>query len=379
MPWKVSSAMSQRLEFVTLALQEGAHVRELCRRFGISPKTGYKWLHRYRADGPAALADQSRRPRTSPDRTPTDQEDVVVALRREQPAWGGRKLRRRLQDLGHADVPAASTITAILRRHDLLPTDQPAGPTPWQRFEAEAPNRLWQMDFKGHFPLDQGRCHPLTVLDDHSRYALGLVACGDEQTATVQAHLTAIFRRYGLPERLLCDNGPPWGSSGTAEYTPLAVWLLRLDVHLGHGRPYHPQTQGKDERFHRTLTVEVLQGQHFRDLPQTQTRFDGWRSVYNHERPHQALDGAVPARRYQASVRSFPETLPVWAYDVGDQVRRVQADGTVSFQGRPVRLGRAFVGEQVAVRATTTDGYWEVVFGRQVVAAVDFRYHNEHA
>jgi len=378
MPWKDATQMSLRLEFARLALRDGANVRQLCRRFGVSPKTAYKWLARFRAGGPAALADRSRRPAASPGRTAAALERAVLQLRDAHPAWGGRKLRRRRLDLGHPAVPSASTVTAILRRHGRLGgrAGQPRG---WQRFEHQAPNRLWQVDFKGHFALSGGgRCHPLTVLDDHSRYLLALAACPDERDATVRARLAEAFRRYGLPDRLLCDNGPPWGSAGAdGPYTALGVWLLRLGVAVGHGRPYHPQTQGKDERLHRTLAAEVLQGQAFPDLAACQRAFDAWRPVYNHQRPHEALALAVPGSRYRVSPRPFPEALPALEYGPGDAVRRVQADGTVSFRGRPWKVGGAFRGEPVGVRATAEDGVWAVYFGVHAVASLDLRGQNE--
>lgn len=376
MPWNEASTMSLRLEFVHLASQEGANMRQLCRRFQISAKTGYKWLTRFRAAGTAGLEDNSRRPTHSPRRTAEPLEQQVLKLRGENPAWGGRKLRARLLTLGTADVPSASTITAILRRHAALGSATPA-PHPWRRFEQDAPNRLWQMDFKGHVALERGRCHPLTVLDDHSRFALGLFACGGEDTPTVRTHLTTLFRRYGLPERLLCDNGPPWGSGPQAQHTLLTVWLLRLGIGVRHGRPYHPQTQGKDERFHRTLNAEVLQGRTFRDLEGSQRRFDAWRSVYNHERPHEALDLAVPASRYRPSPRVFPEALPQLAYDARDVVRKVQNRGQIHFQGREWPVGQAFQGNPVALRPTPTDGLWNIFFGVHLIASVDQRVHNE--
>jgi transposase InsO family protein len=375
MPWIEVSTVSLRLEFVILASAEGANVRQLCRRYGISPKTAYKWIARHEAGGPAALADHPRRPRRSPGRCPDDIEAEVLRLRDEHPAWGGRKLRRRLLDLGRADVPAASTITAILRRHGRLDPATSASHRPFVRFEHDAPNRLWQMDFKGHFAVASGRCHPLTVLDDHSRFALGLVACGDERDETVRACLTGLFRRYGLPERVLCDNGAPWGHAG-ARYTALGVWLLKLGVGVAHGRPLHPQTQGKDERFHRTLIAEVLRDRTFADLAEGQRRFDSWREVYNHERPHEALGLAVPASRYRPSERAFPEAVPEWEYAPGDAVRKVQGDGTISFRGREHEVGRAFRGERVGVRPEGGDGAFGVYFGRHRVAHVDLRVQN---
>ncbi len=322
-----------RREFVELALRSGSNMSELCRRFEISRKTAYKWLGRYQAGGVSGLEDQSRRPKSSPNRTSVTLEEQVVELRSVHPAWGGRKLRRRLLDQGVEQVPAASTITEILRRRDLL--SELKGCQAFQRFERERPNELWQMDFKGHFGLGAGgRCHPLTVLDDHSRYAARCwQACGNEQGQTVQERLTQTFRRYGMPESMLMDNGSPWGDDRESPWTPLTVWLLRLGVRVIHGRPYHPQTQGKEERFHRTLVAEVLQGRVFRDLQECQVRFDEWRVIYNHERPHEALDLAVPGSRYEPSGRSFPEQLPELEFSPTDVLRKVQKEWLVPRSG----------------------------------------------
>ena len=237
-------------------------MRELCRRFGISPTTGYKWLERFRVGGEAGLSDRPRRPQHSPGRTGSEIEEMVLKVRDTHPAWGGRKLRAWLSARGHELLPSPSTITAILRRHGRIDPSEGAKHRAWQRFEHLEPNQLWQMDFKGHFAMLEGRCHPLTVLDDHSRFSLGLEACGDERTQTVQQRLTRIFRRYGLPERMVMDNGAPWGHDADHHHTPLTVWLLRLGISVSHGRPYHPQTQGKDERFHRTLKAEVFAWRH---------------------------------------------------------------------------------------------------------------------
>src|SRR5665213_2004549 len=211
MPFKECSLVSQREEFCRLALGPGAHVRNLCGRFGISPTTGYKWLGQYRALGAAGLADRSRRPLTSPGQTAPALEAQVMGVRLEHCAWGGRKIRQVLRNQGLAKPPSASTITQILRRHGVLDGPGAGERRDWVRFEHAAPNDLWQMDFKGWFDLNRGRCHPLTVLDDHSRYALEIGACGDETGETVRARLAAVFRRYGLPQRILSDNGPPWG------------------------------------------------------------------------------------------------------------------------------------------------------------------------
>ncbi len=371
MPWKELTPMSQRKEFVSLALTDGANMARLCHRFEISRKIGYKWLARYRRTGESGLADRSRRPHHSPGETPEALVVAVLAVRAEHPAWGGRKIRARLLAKGLTEAPAASTITEILRRHGLLDPEESAKHKAWRRFEAEAPNDLWQMDFKGHFEAAAGRCHPLTVLDDHSRYALGLAACADERGATVKERLTGIFRRYGLPRKMLMDNGSPWGADAAHPYTPLTVWLLKLGVKVGHSGPYHPQTLGKDERFHRTLKVEVLQYCRGMDLERCQVRLDAWRLIYNLERPHEALGLATPVSRYRESPRSFPEKLPDVEYGPGDQVRKVQAEGWLTFRGRNFRVSKAFRGEAVALRPTVTDGLWEVYFGQHRIARIN--------
>ena len=364
MSWKVETNVEVRREFVELCGIEGSNVSELCRRFGVSRKTGYKWLSRYQESGASGLVDQSRRPLHSPAQTGAVVESRVIQLREAHPAWGGRKLRRRLGDQGVSEVPSASTITEILRRQGML-TASATSPGPFQRFERARSNELWQMDFKGHFGMGNGsRCHPLTVLDDHSRFSLVLEACGHEQGSLVQSVLSRAFRRYGLPEAMLMDNGSPWGNDHTSPWTVLTVWLLRLGVRVLHGRAYHPQTQGKEERFHRTLRAEVLQGRTIADLPESQHRFDAWRPVDNFERPHEALDLAVPGSRYQVSTRRYPEQLPELEFSPIDTVRKVQKRGEIWFRGQSWFLSNAFTGEQVGLRPTTVDGVWHVWFPR---------------
>jgi transposase InsO family protein len=373
MPWATRSTMSVRHEFVLLAHHENANMRALCQRFGISPTTGYKWLARYGTEGPSGLHDRSRRPHTCPQRTPTALEQAILQVRDAHPAWGGRKIRARLHVLQPGDIPSPSTITTILQRSGRLHPAEAAKHTAWQRFEHDAPNRLWQMDFKGHFALDQGRCHPLTVLDDHSRFAMGLQACADQQGQTVKTRLTGIFRRYGLPERMTMDNGSPWGSDPEHPYTPLTVWLIRLGIQVSHSAPYHPQTQGKDERFHRTLQAELLHTRFFRDLHHCQTHFNRWRDVYNLERPHQALAMAVPASRYHESPRAFPETLPSLDYSPQDIVRKVQAQGIISYRNHIFKISKAFRGWPVALRPTNHDGLLDVFFCQQKVGQINLR------
>jgi transposase InsO family protein len=366
------SVMDQREEFVRLALQPGTNMWELCRRFGLSRSNGYKWLERFLAGGRAELADRSRRPHCSPTRTTDAVEAEVLRIRESSNnAWGGRKIAAVLKRSGALGVPTPSTITEILRRHGKL--DQRTGEHPgrYQRFERAQSNELWQMDFKGDFVVGRASCHPLTVLDDHSRYSLGLEACANQQDQTTRGRLIPVFRRYGLPDAMLMDNGSPWGDSGGGPYTAFSVWLMRLGVRVAHGRPYHPQTQGKDERFHRTLKAEVLAGRSFADLIECQRAFDRWRHVYNHERPHQAIDMATPAERYRASSRSFPETLPPIEYGPDDIVRKATQDGDIRFKGRRVRLGKPFRGQPIALRATLEDGVYGIHFCAQQIGTID--------
>jgi transposase InsO family protein len=376
MPWKVVTVMSQRKEFVSFASAEDVNVSELCRRFDISRKTGYKWLERFRAEGDSGIADRSRRPKSISVITPEEVERAIVRVRKRHRSWGGRKICKRLKNLGWQGVPAPSTITDILRRNGLLDPRESSKHQPWQRFEAEAPNDLWQMDFKGHVPVADGRCHPLTVLDDHSRYSLGIQACSNERDQTVRNQLVMIFRRFGMPKRLLMDNGSPWGSANPdARYTALTVWMMRIGIRVVHSRPYHPQTLGKDERFHRTLKAEVLQYCSQLSIAGCQQRFDEWRNIYNYERPHESLLLEVPGSRYRSSNRSYTENLPPIEYGPDDTIRKVD-QGRISFHCRRFRIGKAFNGEYIALRPTNTDGVYDVMFCNHKIDELDVRSHN---
>jgi transposase InsO family protein len=358
MLWQERSVMSQRHEFVAFAAQEGATISALCEQAGISRKTGYKWVARAAA-GDQELADWSRRPRASPAQISPELEARILGLRAEHPAWGARKRHHRLAAMGVADVPAPSTITAILRRHGLLAPDP--SPRDFLRFEHPAPNEVWQMDFMGHRPLNQGRVHPWSLLDDHSRFALELAACADERQTTVTDRLTAVFRRYGLPRILLSDNGSPWASGGRGGLTALEAWLLRLGVDPWHGAVAHPQTQGKVERFHGTIAAEVFAHRPLADLGEAQAQFDAFQSCSNLERPHEALAYAVPASRYQPSPRPFPDIVPPVVSGPDDIVRTVTVHGSISWRSRRYFVSRGLVGERVAIRPTPQEEVWAVV------------------
>lgn len=365
MPWKEVSVMSERRDFVVLASAANANIRELCRRFNISPTTGYIWLKRYKRDGEKGLGNRSRRPHHSPNKTSPETEQLVINLRRQHPAWSARKLHKRLTALKHHELPGPSTMHAILKRHQLIDPQDSTKHKAFQRYEKAVPNELWQMDFKGEFQLPQGRCYPLTVLDDHSRFAIALEACGRNTMIIVQSALIKVFRRYGLPDWITCDNGSPWGSACRGHYTRLGIWLMRLGVGLSHSRPHHPQTQGKDERFHRTLGAEVLRYQRADTLAKWQQHFDTWREIYNHQRPHEALAMEVPASRYQPSRRTYPEQLPPIEYGPADIVRKVRHVGHIKYLGRDYHIGSAFYGLHVALRPTLKDGVLDVFFCQQ--------------
>lgn len=369
MGWREVSVADQRREFVMLASLEGANISALCVRFGISRQTGHVWLRRSAA-GERDFADRSRRPRHSPRRLAGALEAQILAVRDAHPAWGARKIAAVLKRHGIAP-PAVSTVHAVLSRHGRVAPESPG--RAYGAFERPTPNALWQMDFKGRVRLSGGAwLHPLTVIDDHSRFAVGLAACADQTTATVQARLAAAFRHHGLPEAIYVDNGSPWGGGQPGQWTPLRLWLLKLGIETIHSTPYHPQGRGKNERFHRSLAAEVLSLAPLADFTAAQAAFDHWRHVYNRERPHQALDFATPAERYRLSPRPFPTTLPVPHYAAGEIVRRVgTTKAYVSFRNRLWKVPEAFRGETLAIRPRLPDGCFVICFGAHEIAALD--------
>jgi transposase InsO family protein len=367
-----TGAFEEKLAFVRLAEGGEIGITELCRRFGIGRSCGYKWLARWQAQGEAGLSERSRRPHLSPRASSPEVEAAVLALRRSHPVWGGRKIAAVLAREGKAQL-AASTVTSILRRAGVpLQHDRGRGAA-WQRFEAAAPNALWQMDFKGHVPLSvaRGRLYPFTVLDDHSRYSIALEACGDQREETVKARLVKAFRRHGLPHRILCDNGSPWGTAGQGPLSALTVWLIERDIAISHSRPLHPQTLGKDERFHRTLKAEALAGPHFPDLVHAQAHLDAWRSTYNLRRPHEALKGAVPAERYTPSPRSYCEDPAPFEPAPDDLLRKVCPHGRIKLKGETCAVSRALIGKTVALRPGQADGEYSVFFRHHYLKTID--------
>lgn len=366
MPWSQVTVSDQREEFVGLAKQPDRNIADLCRRFGISRKTGYKWLSREQ------MHDASRRPSSSPTRTAPELEDKAVELRRQHPAWGGRKIAHVLERDFKLKL-APSTVTSVLHRHGLILPEDSAAHTAWHRFEHAQPNDLAQMDFKGDVAVGNGVCFPLTLIDDHSRFNLVLCAMPGQTRELVQPALAQAFERYGLPDRINADNGPPWGSGGGG-ITGLYVWLVRLGIKVSNSRPYHPQTNGKDERFHRTLLAEAIAGRTFADMAALQRCLDDWRQIYNSKRPHEALGMKTPIERYRPSRRLMPKKLPLPEYGLHDDVRSVHSGGFVKFKGRTFRTSQALYKERVAIRPVADqDGVYDVFLCHQRVDRFDLR------
>lgn len=330
MPWEETGAMRERMEFVVMAKQGEMSVSELCRRFGVSRKTGYKWLERYRESGSLkGLEELSRRPHCSPGQTPERIEARVVALRQHF-GWGGRKLAWYLAKEGI--TLGAATVDRIIRRRG-LGGPEARGQGAVQRFERARPNELWQMDFKGEYRVGaEQRCFPLTVLDDHSRYLVGLYPLASTQAVPVKRCLVDCFDRYGVPDAFLLDHGVPWWSVTNGHgLTHLSVFLINQDIRLIYGAMGHPQTRGKIERLHRTLH-RSLRGW---GLPQDRKGFRHalgvFRQEYNEIRPHEALSMAVPADRYRPSSRPYRPHPPEWRYAHDGIVLRLNTQGCLDY------------------------------------------------
>lgn len=383
MPFTELSIMSQRLEFCILASKPESNLSDLCRRFNITRRTGYKWLKRFLEEGMLGLEDKSKRPDNFPNQVAPYIDQYVVTLRKNDPEWGAKKLYKILCNhreegmYSYSTIPCKTTITKILKRNGLVPSNSSKQSTGFELFEYEYPNELWQMDFKGYFRLLNNRiCHPLTITDDHSRYNICLKACENQKEMTVQQSLINVFRKYGLPYKILTDNASPWGTSGNESadgirsYSTLEKWLIQLNIHLIHGKPYHPQTQGKEERFHRTLKQELINYEQFRDHMHCQKRFDLWREKYNCIRPHEAIDFRAPAELYQPSNKTYPEKIEDYEYNVSDIKRKVRDKGTISFKNKEFKVGKAFVGEYVALKESQNSNTYEIFFCNQLLRTI---------
>jgi len=375
MPWQEVDIMSLRADFVNLALQPQSNISDLCRRFDISRKTGYKWLNRFHQSGFSGLRDHSKRPHNSPGRYDDPELLEAILYWRNKRGWGGRKIRGVLEQQGIDPLPCASTISNILKREGCIGNSSCKNPS-FKRFESPSCNDLWQMDFKGPIKLRDGKCEPLTVLDDHSRFSLGVRACHDKSGNTVKSHLADIFRIYGMPWQILADNGNPWGwhrNDYGNSVTHVGVWLMSLGIRLIHSRPYHPQTCGKDERFHRTLKQELVGKEMNCKYRDCQKLFNDWRTEYNTIRPHESLDMATPSSRYCVSDRTYPEKVPEPEYGSNDIVRLVNPKGRISFKGTAYGVSEGYRGCRVAIRPTIKEHIWTVHFYRFKIAELDIK------
>jgi transposase InsO family protein len=348
MPWNNCTRLpSQRADFLDWLAQRDCPFTEACRRFGVSRKTGYKWLARATAQRPQPLVDRSRRPHRCPRRTPADIEAEVLRAH-DAYGWGARKIHAALA--ARPGLPSARTVQEVLRRNGRAADGRPAARP--QRFERSAPNQLWQVDYKGPLDGPPPRRYLLTVLDDHSRYLLALALCPDQTMATAGAALWALFGEVGLPEAILSDNafGPRGPSVGGLSW--LEARLVRLRVESIHGRAYHPQTQGKVERLHGTLEREVLPRLDLRrPAAEVAEALRRWRcEVYNPVRPHEALGNQPPASRWYASERPRPARLPAVGYPAGTPTRKVMQRGEISWRGFELLVGSGLTGESVGVR-----------------------------
>lgn len=350
MSWNAEKSLEEvRSEFLDRWAEGKASVRSLCREYGISPKTAYKWRKR-KASGDS-LSDRSRRPKSSPNATSTPIVSEILALRDAHPTLGGRKISLMLKRRGLVDVPAGSTVTDILRRHGLLNERAVAEATHLWRFSKATPNEMWQVDFKGHFKLSSGeRCHPLNVVDDCSRYAILSAPLLNETFEAVRPPFVRAFREYGLPETILCDNGHPWGVSRSNGITAFETWAMELGVLVIHGRPLHPQTQGKEESFNKSWKRECLERLGpLPDLLDVITETALFRSFYNDERPHFGIGGKVPSDIYRRSPRAYPEKIEEWVYPDTMHVRLVDGKGYISWHDTPVFVGEGLRGRRIGM------------------------------
>lgn len=377
MPWKETCPMNERIEFIGLYRRAEWSMAELCREFGISRKTGYKWVRRFRRQGLEGLADHSRSPRRHPHAVPQDIVEQIVAFRRCHPQWGPDKLRTRLLRL-HPRIswPAVSTCGEILKRHGLVVPRRrtrrtPPYTAPFQG--SRQPNDVWCADFKGWFRTGDGaRCDPFTLTDSYSRYLLRCQAVRHPDYDHVKPLFDAAFREYGLPRAIRTDNGPPFASRTLAGLSRLAVEWIKLGIVPERIDPGQPAQNGRHERMHRTLK-EATAAPPCRSLRQQQFAFDRFRQEYNEERPHQALRNQTPAEVFCPSPRRYPLRIPDVTYPRGTVTRHIRAQGEFRWHGRQVFLSETLVGEDVAF-IPIAGQRWQIRWGQMNLAV----YHEKN-
>lgn len=348
MAWKNTSVMEERIKFVAQALNSSVNFSRLCEIFGVSRPTGYRWLKRYaQTECFGGLAELSRRPQNSPGQTEVFLEERVVALRQRH-GWGAKKLHVILARDERISLPVI-TIHRIIKRHGLIPCGRSHRPAT-KRFEAPSPNDLWQMDFKGEYSMKSGHCYPLSLLDDHSRYAVGLFALPSQRGEGVRGCLTKAFEENGVPESMLMDHGTPWWSSTNGHgLTWVAVWLMKQGIRLHFSGVRHPQTQGKVERFNRTLKDAVKVRGNASTLDEWGGLLSDIQAEYNHVRPHEALGMGVPASRYRPSRKPYNPAPPEWEYPEGGQVKRLNTQGCLDYGRNRYFVCEALAGEFVNI------------------------------
>jgi transposase InsO family protein len=365
--------MDQRLQFIAEHLKRQRSVAELCGEFGISRKTGYKWVRRYTEAGPQGLQERSRRPLAHPAAVSQDLIGRLVALRLKHPRWGPKKLLAWLA--AHEPewhLPVASTVGQILARRQLVKRRRRhahAVPSTTPLRTYDAPNAVWCADFKGHFPVAGQRCHPLTISDGHSRFLLRCVALTKPRWRPTRRGFEAAFRAYGLPAAIRTDNGPPFAALGVGGLSRLAVWWIRLGIIPERIKPGRPDQNGRHERMHRTLKAETARPPRSSFRAQ-QRAFDGFRQEYNHERPHEALGQATPASVYRPSRRPYPTTLSEPTYPADYLTARAYPNGVISVQGTQWYLSHALAGELVGLQPVD-EARWVVYFGPVAVGLID--------
>lgn len=375
MPWRETSPMFERAEFVREYLAGEESMSALCRVYGISRKTGYKWVERYDASTEDCLCDRSRRPEHSPNRIAPELEEKIIALRGDHPTWGPKKLIVKLRrSVADDELPSISTVANVLSRHGLSrPRKRKRHTTPSTAPLAHAnrSNRVWCIDFKGWFcTRDSTKIHPLTMTDAHSRYLLCVQAMTKKtDTPHVMALMRRTFEEYGLPESIRSDNGPPFASAGLAGLSRLAAWWIRLGIRPERIQPGKPQQNGRHERFHLTLKNETASPP-ASTLAQQQKRFKRFHHEYNEQRPHEALEQHTPASCYRPSTRALPTRLEPITYDDDWIVRRVRPSGQIKWKGRDVRITYALVGEPIGL-VPIADEMYRIYYCDTVVGYFD--------
>lgn len=365
MPWRETCSMEQRRKFIEDWLHEAWSISDLCRAYGISRKTGYKWLDRFKIGGIAELDDQSRAHRSHPSTTAQSIESQIIDLRHRHPFWGPRKLKKRLERLKPALAwPANSTIGAILKRHGLVISRRKRYRTPGYvgpLTEGLRPNDVWAADFKGWFKTGDGtRIDPLTVSDSVSRYLIRCRAVAQTNGDNVKGQLTAAFQEFGMPKVLRTDNGVPFATVGLGGLSDLSVWLIRLGITPERIRPGQPQENGAHERMHKTMKQETANPPRSNPVQQ-QRAFDRFRSEYNDIRPHESIEMKTPADVYALSPRPFPRKLPEVEYSAGSMTRLVTTNGTINFKDKRIYLSNALIDQHVLIEEI--DNSWNVWYG----------------